>query len=102
MATRQRKNRVFLDFLFPLSMLAVLMYFAFHAMSGSYGSWALSGMKQTLALLEAEQEILVQDRKTLIDHMKLMKTDGMNRDMLDERARYYLNVANRDDIIIFR
>ena len=76
-------------------------YFAYHAVEGDYGLFALGKLRDRVASLEAE--LGAGARRTGEDgaHVALMRPESLDRDMIDERAREALNMADAKDIVIF-
>jgi cell division protein FtsB len=101
MATRQRKQSKIKPLLVPLGCLLVLGYFAYHAVEGDYGLFALGKLGERVAELEDELAAVRADRVRMMDHVALMRSENLDRDMLDERARQALNMADAKDIVIF-
>jgi cell division protein FtsB len=79
----------------------VLGYFAYHAVEGDYGLFALGKLQDRVASLEAELAAVRAERTRLERHVALMRPESLDRDMIDERAREALNVADAKDIVIF-
>ena len=76
-------------------------YFAYHAVEGDYGLFALGKLKERVASLEAELARLRAEREQMERHVALMRPESLERDMIDERAREALNMADAKDIVIF-
>ena len=101
MFTRQRKQPKLKPLLVPVCCLFVLGYFAYHAVEGDYGLFALGKLEQRVASLEAEIDAVRADRRNMESHVALMRPESVDRDMIDERAREALNMADAKDIVIF-
>ncbi len=101
MSTRQRKQSKIRPLLLPLYCLFILGYFAFHAVEGDYGLFALGKLKERVASLDAELTEIRAAREQLERHVALMRPESLDRDMIDERAREALNMADAKDIVIF-
>nr|WP_321456986.1 septum formation initiator family protein [uncultured Cohaesibacter sp.] len=101
MATRQRKNSVLRHLSLPLFFLLVLSYFVYHTLHGSYGVYALADMKGQADMLEADLLDLRYQREAAEHRIALLRNDTLDPDMMDERARAYLDVANPNEIVIF-
>jgi cell division protein FtsB len=101
MTTRQRKQSKLKPLLLPVACLFILSYFAYHAVEGDYGLFALGKLTQREAALESELAGLQHDRARLEQHVALMRPASLDRDMIDERAREALNMADAKDIVIF-
>ncbi len=101
MRTRQRKQSKVKPLLLPVCCLFILGYFAFHAVEGDYGLFALGKLQDRVGELEAELQSVRAERAELDKHVALMRPESLDKDMIDERAREALNVADAKDIVIF-
>jgi cell division protein FtsB len=101
MSTRQRKQSKIRPLLLPACCLLVLGYFAYHAVEGDYGLFALGKLQERVASLEAELEALRAETTRMEQHVSLMRPESLERDAIDERAREALNMADAKDIVIF-
>jgi cell division protein FtsB len=101
MFTRQRKQSKIRPLLLPLCCLFILSYFAFHAVEGDYGLFAYAKLKEREAALEAELAALKAETGRMERYVALMRPESLDRDMIDERARQALNMADAKDIVIF-
>lgn len=101
MSTRQRKQSKVKPLLLPTLCLFVLGYFAYHAVEGDYGLFALGKLQDRVAALETELASVRAERARTEAHVALMRPNSLDRDMIDERAREALNMADAKDIVIF-
>jgi cell division protein FtsB len=101
MSTRQRKQSKLRPLLFPLLCLLIMGYFAYHAVEGDYGLFALGKLQDRVASLEAELAAARAERQQMENHVALMRPESLDRDMIDERAREALNMADAKDLVIF-
>ena len=101
MSTRQRKQSKIRPLLLPLSCLLIMGYFAYHSVEGDYGLFALGKLKEREASLEAELAEARAERVQMERHVALMRPESLERDMIDERAREALNMADAKDLVIF-
>ncbi len=101
MATRQRKNSVLRQMMLPLCFLLLIGYFVFHALNGGYGAYALTDMKQDIDKLEADLLSARLKRESMEHRIALFRRETLDPDMMDERARAYLNMAHPDELVIF-
>ena len=76
-------------------------YFAYHAVEGDYGLFALGKLQMRVASLESELAAAQQARRRTESHVALMRPESLDRDMIDERAREALNMADAKDLVIF-
>ena len=85
-ATRQRKQSFLRRLITPALAIAALGYFGFHAMNGELG---VVGR----AMIE---------RQELAARVSLLRPESLDPDMLDERARLYLNLVHPDELVVLK
>ena len=85
-------------------MLCVLLlaYFVHHAMTGRFGMEALTKLDQETQRLEFELAAVTAKREALEARVLLLHDGTMERDMLDEQARYHLNMIGPDEVAFMR
>jgi cell division protein FtsB len=82
------------------SMAAALVgYFGVNAYTGKYGLNARQELDQEIVALTSQLELLKQERARGEQRVSLLKSDRVDPDMLDERARYQLDYANPHDLV---
>ena len=81
--------------------VAVIGYFAFHAVEGDRGLRAYFALNLQTELAREERDALRHDRMTIERRVNLLKPESLDLDMLDERARFVLNKVHEDDFVIF-
>jgi len=85
----------------PTAVFAFLIvYFAFHALTGERGLLGEKTRVETLSTRQAELKRLQAERRDLEARVKLLKTDNLSRDLLEERARVLLGFADPRDYVI--
>ena len=77
---------------------AVIGYFGFHAFTGNRGLNAKHDIDQQMAELTAELGRLKAEREQWARRVALLRSDRIDPDMLDERARVLLNYAHPNDV----
>lgn len=102
MSTRQRKHNPLTRLAVPAICSLLLAYFMFHAWSGHYGIEAMREMRDERTQLEFELARLKQERATLEARVTLLRDGTIEKDMLDEQARYMLNLLGENEIMILR
>ncbi len=80
--------------------VAVIAYFAFHAVEGERGLRAYFALKLQTELAREERDALHHDRMVIERRVNLLKPESLDLDMLDERARIVLNKVHEDDFVI--
>jgi len=102
LATRQRKNSNLYRLFIPVFCLTLSAYFYYHSTVGKYG---LESHKQTVERsleLQFRLASLQDEREELENRVLLMKNGSIERDMLDEQARYNLNLLHSDEIVLMQ
>jgi cell division protein FtsB len=85
-----------------LYVMAALMigYFGFHAYSGNRGLRAKQDIDTQMAQLTTELGRLKSERAQWDKKVALLRSDKIDPDMLDERARSLLNYVHPNDAIL--
>jgi cell division protein FtsB len=102
MWTKQHKKRHFGRLVTPILAAAFLSYFGYHVVNGDLGLEAAKRFEQRRVERLAELDGLLQQRKELEREVALMSDGSLEKDILDEKARYALNVSRTDEIVIFK
>lgn len=84
-----------------LYLIAALLigYFGVNAYTGKYGLNARERLDQEASALSAEVTRLKAERTIWERRVALLRTDNIDPDMLDERARAQLNYVHPRDLI---
>jgi cell division protein FtsB len=84
----------------PFVFLALTGYFVLNAIEGPHGLLAYA--KDQAALAAARQELakVTAERQQWETQVAALRTDHLDADALDERARAMLNLANPADIVV--
>src|SRR5215469_5720025 len=87
---------------FGLYVLAALFigYFGANAYTGKNGINARQGLDQQITELASELERAKTERARWERRVALLKSDQIDPDMLDERARQFLNYVDPHDVTI--
>ena len=102
MWTRQHKRRNTGRLIVPSIAILFLAYFGFHAYHGEYGLYAKYRLEARATGLEKQLEGLKHQREMLEHRVALLHDGTLEKDMLDEQARGELNLAQKDEVIIYR
>ncbi|NPU15147.1 septum formation initiator family protein [Bradyrhizobium sp. 83012] len=78
---------------------AIIGYFGINAYTGRYGLNARQELDQEIVALTSELVRLKQERAEGEKRVSLLRSDRVDPDMLDERARFELGYANPRDLI---
>ena len=102
MWTRQHKRRNTGRLIVPSIAILFLAYFGFHAYHGEYGLYAKYRLEARASDLEKQLAALTEQRELLEHRVALLHDGTLEKDMLDEQARRELNLAQEDEVIIYR
>jgi len=99
MVTRARLKS-FLTGLALYTMAAALVgYFGVNAYTGKYGLNAQQELDQEIIALTSELARLKKERAESEQRVSLLRSDHIDPDMLDERARFQLDYVNPHDLV---
>lgn len=85
----------------PVITVAFLSYFGYHSVHGDFGLRGMEELERQRVERQARLDVLVRQRQILEKEVALMSDGSLERDMLDEKARSYLNMSRADEIVIF-
>jgi cell division protein FtsB len=74
-------------------------YFGVNAYTGKYGLNARQELDQEIIALTSELARLKRERAEGEQRVSLLRSDRVDPDMLDERARYQLDYVNPHDLV---
>jgi cell division protein FtsB len=98
-----RKSRNGRSALFLLACLALIGYFAYHAVEGEHGLHKRALLEQRVRQLQEDLAALTRERQRIEHDVALITTRAKSQpDLLDEQARGLLNYARPDEIIVLR
>jgi cell division protein FtsB len=101
MWTKHHKKRQLGRFVMPLITVAFLSYFGYHSIHGDYGLKATEKFDRQRIERQTRLDELTKQRETLEKEVALLSDGSLERDMLDEKARFGLNMSRSDEIVIF-
>lgn len=78
----------------------VIGYFGIHAFTGNHGLRAQQDLDQQFTALTEELSRLKQERAEWQRQVKLLRSNSIDPDMLDERARAALNYLDHRDLTL--
>jgi cell division protein FtsB len=101
MWTKYHKKRRLGRFVLPAIAIAFVSYFGYHCIHGDYGLRATEIFERQRLVRTDELAVLVAKREHLEKAVSLLSDGSLDKDMLDEKARYQLNYSKADEIVIF-
>jgi cell division protein FtsB len=99
MVSRSRLKSVLTGLALYAIAAAMISYFGVNAYTGRYGLNAQQELDQDIFALTAELARLKRDRAQIEHRVSLLRSDRVDPDMLDERARYQLDYVNPHDLV---
>ena len=78
----------------------LFLYFLMHAVQGDRGLLAWLQIRQQIASADIEYKLSKSQRNQWEHRIGLLRRDGMNSDMLDERGRIVTGFVNKNDLLI--
>jgi cell division protein FtsB len=75
-------------------------YFGYNAYTGRHGLRAQQDLEQQLASMQAELGALKAEQAFWERRVSLLRSDAIDPDMLDERARALLGLADPRDLVL--
>ena len=85
----------------PLLVACIVTYLGYHAIQGQRGIVAWLQLGQQIEQTRAALAVSRAEERWLAHRVALLRPDGLDPDMLDERARAVLNLAHPDDLVFF-
>jgi cell division protein FtsB len=96
-----RRRRAILTALGLYAFAALFIgYFGVNAFTGAHGLRAQADLDRALAHMQAELTGLKAHRKAWERRVSLLRSDRIDPDMLDERARALLGFADPRDVVL--
>lgn len=100
--TRRRFRNLCLGLAFYAAAGGAVGYFAYHAHHGQRGLHAKAAFKARTVQLDAEIKAVRMDKGHWERRVAQLRSDNLDRDLLDERSRALLNLAHRNDVVVLR
>jgi cell division protein FtsB len=102
MVTRKRFRAVINTLALYIIAALVIGYFGVNAYSGNRGLRAKQDLDKQIGELGAELATLKAEHAYWERRVSMLKPESIDADLLDERARVLLNVADPRDLILRR
>jgi cell division protein FtsB len=99
MVSRRRLKSFLTGVALYLMAAGMVGYFGVNAYTGKYGLNARLELDQEIIALTSELGRLKRERAEAEQRVSLLRSDRVDPDMLDERARYQLDYANPHDLV---
>jgi cell division protein FtsB len=102
MVTRRRLRSVLTALGLYLCAALLIGYFGVNAYTGAHGINARQGLDVQMARWTAERDALRSERQQWERRVALLKSQSLDPDMLDERARALLDYVDARDLTLMR
>jgi cell division protein FtsB len=99
MVTRARLKSILTGLALYTMAAAIVGYFGINAYTGKYGLNARQELDQEIVALTSELARLKRERAEGEQRVSLLRSEKIDPDMLDERARYQLQFVNPHDLV---
>ena len=99
MVSRPRLKSFLTGLALYMMAAALVGYFGVNAYTGKYGLNARQELDQEIIALTSELARLKRERADSEHRVSLLRSDRVDPDLLDERARYQLDYANPHDLV---
>ncbi len=81
---------------------SVIGYFGYHALHGERGFLAWRELRRDLVVVQRVEAELAAERTVLDRRTALLRTDNLDPDLLEERARLLLGYGYSGDLVVLR
>ena len=102
MVTRTRLRAAITAIGLYVTAALLIGYFGIHAYTGAHGLKAKQDLAQQMDELSKELARLKVERGSWEHRVSLLRSDRIDPDMLDERARAMLDYAHPNDLVLMR
>ncbi len=85
----------------PIFGLLLFCYFVLHAIQGDRGLLAWLQIRQQIVLAQAKQAAATAERAGWEHRIGLMRSEHLDADLLDERARLMIGFGREDELIVY-
>ena len=100
MVIRRRLRRFLIPLVLYSISAAVVGYFVHHAHSGARGIEAQQKYEAQVAELTQELDTLKTERTDWERRISLLRSDQIDRDLLEERSRVMLGRVHRNELVV--
>jgi cell division protein FtsB len=88
------------EYVVSMACLALLGYFAWHAVYGARSYSYRDVLQVHLSFLEKQKEVIIAQRKAIEDRVVLVRPESVDPDLLDELVRRNLNLVKSTDLVV--
>ncbi len=81
-------------------IICLVIYFAYHLLQGDRGLIKLFSLNGSLSTASSELSNLKLDHDKLLHRVKLLRSDSLCLDFLEERAKIVLGYAHKNERVV--
>ncbi len=86
--------------LVPFVAACLVSYFAYYTIDGHRGLKSMTRIQSEVSTAEARLDVLQTQRAALENQVGKLRSESIDPDLLDERARAVLNFSKPNDLVI--
>lgn len=87
---------------FPLVVTALVLYFGYFAIYGNHGLVSWIRLQHEIELKQGERDRIRSERLALEHRVRLLRSESVDPDLLEEQARERLGLADADEVVILK
>jgi cell division protein FtsB len=86
----------------PGAAIFVVIYFAYHIIQGNHGILAWHRLSHELEAADKMYTTIKREHDELEHRVRLLRPEGLDPDMLQERARLVLNFSAPNEVVVLK
>jgi len=98
---KKKKLKIKTSSIFTGIFIALIAYFSFYFLFGTYGFLNFSSFEQQAQIKKENLDTLTNENLAKEHRIKLLKSETLDKDMLDEQVRENLGYIDKDEIVIY-
>jgi cell division protein FtsB len=87
--------------IWPGLSVGAIIYFGYHAVNGERGLVRAAQLAQQLEQATVAAQAVAAERERWTARVQLLRSDSLDPDLLDERARFILGLTAPDEVVLY-
>jgi cell division protein FtsB len=87
--------------IWPGLSVGAIIYFGYHAVNGERGLVRAAQLAQQLEQAKVAAQEVAAERERWTARVQLLRSDSLDPDLLDERARFILGLTAPDEVVLY-
>ena len=87
--------------IWPGLSVGAIVYFGYHAVNGERGLVRAAQLAQQLEQAKVAAQEVAAERERWTARVQLLRSDSLDPDLLDERARFILGLTAPDEVVLY-